>query len=255
MNRYKYLLHGIVVMLIPLSLFAAEQTRRSFYETVSNALSDGDVMEILEKNRTYVVTPFTLEQDGELRCTQVTRSLANTIELVLTANKIPVYPLLAQERTSLEDKCDQSLPKNLVLPPTVSSFITGTLRSMDEHTGLILRITDLEGREKHRSMLRLDQLPEFEQSMDKAPENPMASTSGVKQDAQSELTALQKKVQALINSADKTLLASKAVRYLQEAEALIEDNAGFDAELQEIQEKLSKHQETLEYLQSDDYDF
>jgi hypothetical protein len=58
-----------------------------------------------------------------------------------------------------------------------------------------------------------------------------------------------------MQSADKTLLAAQAVRYLQEAKALIGDHAGFDKELQEIQEKLRKHQNTLEVLRSDDYDF
>jgi hypothetical protein len=254
-NRCKRLRHGIVVTLIPLCVLAAEETRQSLYDAVSHALNDANVIETLRNQGTYIVLPFALERDKETTCTVVTRHVAQAIEFTLTENGIPVYPLLAQERVPLEDTCDQALPKDLVLPPNVSSVITGTLRPQGDQAALILRITDRKGREKLRSLLHLGQGAEFGLSLIAEPARPPSVTSEVRPEAQSEKPPLRKRIHELMQSADKTLLAAQAVRYLQEAKALIGDHAGFDKELQEIQEKLRKHQDTLEMLRGDDYDF
>jgi hypothetical protein len=254
-NRCKLLRHGIVVTLIPLCALAAKDTQHSFYDAVSHALNKANIIETLRNQGTYIVLPFSLERDKETKCTVVTRHVAQAIEFTLTENGIPVYPLLAQERMSLEDTCNQVLPKDLVLPPNVSSVITGTLRPQGDQAALILRITDREGREKIRSLIRLEQGAELGPSLSAEPARPASIAPDVQQGAQSEKPPLRKRVHELMQSADKTLLAAQAVRYLQEAKALIGDHAGFDKELHEIQEKLRKHQNTLEMLRSDDYDF
>jgi hypothetical protein len=251
-NRFKRLRHGIAVTLIPLCALAAKDTQHSLYDAVSHALNDGSIIETLRNQGTYIVLPFVLERDKETKCTVVTRHVAQAIEFTLTENGIPVYPLLAQERVPLEDKCTQALPKDLVLPPNVTSVITGTLRPQGDQAALILRITDRKGREKLRSLLRLDQGAELGLSLSSEPARPVLEAQP---DVQSEKPPLRKRVHELMQSADKTLLAARAVQYLQEAKALIGDHAGFDKELQEIEKKLRKHQNTLKELRSDDYDF
>lgn len=255
MNKSKYLLHGIIVVLIPLLLFAEEETRQSLYEAVYQALNDDKVIEIMKKHGPYMVASFSLEQGEKFKCTELTRRLAHTVELVLTKNEIPVYPLLAPERASLEEHCGQTLPKSLFLPPDVSSFITGTLRPMDDQVALILRVTDREGKERHRSMLSLDRGAERDISKNEQSQIPLDLTPEMGEDAPSEERALKSKVHKLIKSADNTLFGAKAVSYLQEAKSLIGDHAGFDAELKVIQDKLRREQDALELIRGDDYDF
>jgi hypothetical protein len=254
-NGCKRLRHGIVVTLIPLCALAAKDTQHSLYDAVSHALNDGNIIETLRNQGTYVVLPLALERDKESKCTVVTRHVAQAIEFTLTENGIPVYPLLAPERVSLEDTCTQSLPKDLVLPPNVSSVITGTLRPQGDQAALILRITDRKGREKFRSLLRLDLGAELGVSLSAAHARSASMASEAQPDAQNEKLPLRKRVHELMQSADNTLLAAQAVRHLQEAKALIVDHAGFDKELQAIEKKLRKHQDTLETLRGDDYDF